>query len=1029
MVASRSDGGACKRMPRCCIMLVLSLLFFALPASAQERPRLDAALQRLLQPEVRARIGAHGLIRPGDPSDAQPFAGAYSLDTDAQGRTRIAAFVEVAASDRARVLDELRRAGAEIGAIIGDFAVVRVPLDRIELLDELPVQRAEAARVLRHTHDSSMVATGAHLVRQRTATGWTGVTGRGTLIGIIDSGLDITHADFRDDNGVTRVVGVWDQITGSRPPTGFTYGFHCTQSAVQTVITTGDLAPCPTSDLVGHGTHVAGTAAGSGAAGPDPFRYAGMAPEAELLIVRAGNATFTEDRVVDGMVWLQREAQARGRPLAANLSLGHQYGPHDGSLLFERMLDELSGPGFIIVAAAGNDGANMNTVTPPSSTSRLIHARAFTRPSVPASVQFQVTPYTPNANLCTGNFIDLSAWYDARDRVEITVVRPDGTHVVAPAGTAVINDSPAGRVQIQNAAVTQSFSTTVEGAIQISGCGSSGAPAAGVWTVTFHASDVGGGNAPVDLYINNFRLGPGGSVNGGAGFDNRFVIGSPGNALRVITVGAFTTRTCWPALTGTMVCYAAPSLVGDLAPFSSGGPTRDGRQKPEISAPGAAIISALSRQTNAPPARTAPGGTHWALEGTSMAAPHVTGAVALLLQQRPGLTPEDTRDVLMRSARQDAFTQRTYDAAPGGRPADWWGAGKLDVPAALAELLGGGTVAVVRVEPGRDTIPVGGTVQLRAAARDAAGEPVFANIDWTSLDPGIATVSAHGMVRGIAPGTARIVAMAGTAADTAIIVVQPAAVLTLRARPNVPAQPVQSPEGTLLPLLALTAEARGPEAVELRSLGFELSGYDPAARLVLIADADGEGVIDTAPRIIAARDVALTGEPLVVVLNTDTIVIPRNTTRHFIVALELSGSAPSGATFAARLLPQGTRTMTANSRVADRFELAGTLASGAAETTVLRPGELFAMSENPVRGDAVLFNVAAQPTLASVYTATGSRVVDLLPRFDGLSLRWDLTNDAGTRVVPGVYFLVFRIDDQLVRQRLIVVSPNSRRAP
>jgi subtilisin family serine protease len=1010
-------------------MFALWLLFFVSAVDAQQLSRLDAALQRLLQPEVRARVAAHGIIRPGDPPDNRAFPGAYSIDTDVQGRTRVAAFIETTATERDRVLDELRRAGAEIGAVVGLRAVVRIPLAALEMLTVLPVQRAEAARMLQGTHDSSMIAIGVHLVRQRTATGWTGVTGRNTLIGIIDSGLDITHPDFRDDNGVTRVVGLWDQITGSRPPSGFTYGFYCTQSAVQSVITTGNLAACPTSDLVGHGTHVAGTAAGSGAAGPDPFRYAGVAPEAELLIVRAGNSTFAEDRVVDGMVWLQREAQTRGRPMAANLSLGHQYGPHDGSLLFERMLDELAGPGFVIVAAAGNDGANMNTVNPPASPQRLIHARALTRPGVTARVEFHVTPYTPNANLCTGNFIDLSAWYDPRDRVQITVVRPDGTQVSAPAGTSTISDGPAGRVQIQNGAAAAPFSATVEGSIQVSGCGTSGAPAAGLWTVVFQALDAGGGNAPVDLYINNFRLGPGGSVNGGAGFDNRFVVGSPGNAQRVITVGAFTTRTCWPSLTGGSVCYSAPSQVGDLTPFSSGGPTRDGRLKPEISAPGAAIISALSRQTNAPAARTAPGGTHWALEGTSMAAPHVTGAIALLFQHRPGLTPEDTRDVLVRSARQDLFTQRTYDATPGARPSDWWGAGKLDVPAALAELLGGGTVAVIRTAPAHDTIPVGGVVQLRASARDAADAPVFANFAWTSLDPGIATVSVHGLVRGLAPGTARIVASAGAVADTTIIAVQPAAVLTLRARSTVPAQPVQTPKGTLLPLLAIAAEARGPESIELRALAFELTGYDPAARLVLIDDAAGAGVVGDAPRIVAARNVALTGDPMTIVLSTDTILIQRNTTRNFIVALGLSGAPPTGTTFAARLVSAGTRTMTSNSRVADRFELAGTLASGPAETTVLAAGEVFAMSENPVRSDVVIFNVAAAPTIASVYTATGSRVVDLLPRFNGLSLRWDLTNDAGVRIVPGVYFLVLRIDGQLVRERLIVVSPSGGTIP
>jgi subtilisin family serine protease len=1017
------NRGAQYGAPRAFVSAFLLALFTAaLPAAAQQEPPLDASLRRLLQPEVRARVTAHGIIRPGQPLAEQPFAGAYSLHTDAAGRIRVAVFLELPVPGGAAVLDALQAVGAEIGSVVGDIAAVRVPLDALEVLGTLPIRRAESARLLHSTHDSSMVATGAHLVRQRTETGWSGSTGAGAIVGIVDSGVDITHPDFLDDAGATRIAGVWDQLVGSTPPPGFTYGFHCTRAAVQTAITTGNLAACPTTDMVGHGTHVAGTAAGSGVAAAVPFRYAGMAPEAELLVVRAGNSTFAEDRLIDGVVWLHGEAQSRGRPMVVNLSLGHQFGPHDGSLLFERMLDQLSGPGFVIVVAAGNDGVNMTSAPAPAAP-RLIHARASIASGQTAAVQFRITPYTPAANLCTGNLVDLSAWYDVRDHVEISVVRPDGSRHTAPTGTGSVQDHPLGRIDIQNAVPLHAHQATAEGSIQVNGCGESGAPAPGTWTVIFRPLAAGGGHAPVDLYINAVRLGPGGTATGTTGFDNRYVVGSPGNARRVITVGAFITRNCWPTERSGEVCYAAHTAVGNLAAFSSGGPTRDGRQKPEITAPGAAIISALSRHISAPPGRVAPGGRHWVLEGTSMAAPHVTGAVALLLAHRASLTPEDVREILMRSARQDAFTHRVYDLAPAARPSDWWGAGKLDVPAALAELLGSGAVAAVRLTQRADTIPVGGTLQLQATITGADGQPVFANLVWTSLDPATAAVSAHGVVRGTGPGVARIVVQAGPAADTTRVVVQPAAVLTMTAASIAPAVPLHAPEGTLLPLLALRLEATGPEAVDVLALAFEVAGADLEARLVLLEDAAGDGRLDPGARVIASRTAPLGGPPRTLVVNTDTLRVPRNSVRHLILAMELSGFAVTGSAFTARLVPDGTRTLAVNSRLADRFVLGGTLASDAAVATVLRPGELFALSENPVRRDDVLFNFAARPALAAVYTATGSRVADLLPRFDGLTLRWDLTSDDGRRIVPGVYLLVFRVDGRLVRERIIVLSP------
>jgi subtilisin family serine protease len=181
---------------------------------------------------------------------------------------------------------------------------------------------------------------------------------------------------------------------------------------------------------------------------------------------------------------------------------------------------------------------------------------------------------------------------------------------------------------------------------------------------------------PIDFYISAVQLGSGRAY-GTAGFDNRFLVGSPAAATRAIAVGAFTTRTCWPALDRT-VCYTNPSAIGDIAPFSVAGPTRDGRMKPDITAPGLGVLSALSDQATAPGERIAPGRNYWVLEGTSMATPHVAGTIALMMEHRPGLTPEDVLDILSharpgRTRSPRARTDRTPAASPGtgGATASW----------------------------------------------------------------------------------------------------------------------------------------------------------------------------------------------------------------------------------------------------------------------------------------------------------------------------------------------------------------------
>jgi hypothetical protein len=205
-------------------------------------------------------------------------------------------------------------------------------------------------------------------------------------------------------------------------------------------------------------------------------------------------------------------------------------------------------------------------------------------------------------------------------------------------------------------------------------------PAAGTWTIRVTPAGTASGQ-PYDFWIYTATTVP---IGGTAGFDNRFVVGSPGNANRAVTVGAFVSRLCWPSIaTAGQICFVQREELGDIARFSSAGPTRDGRAKPEIAAPGLGVMSALSRDASTSTQRIGPDGLHSVREGTSMAAPHVVGAIAILLRAQPTLTPEDVKGLFAVSATADAFTTRVYSVAPGGAARDWWGFGKLDVRDAL----------------------------------------------------------------------------------------------------------------------------------------------------------------------------------------------------------------------------------------------------------------------------------------------------------------------------------------------------------
>jgi subtilisin family serine protease len=552
----------------------------------------------------------------------------------------------------------LRARGIDVQTVAGRHMTARCPLGLLEALSQTPgVERVQVAEVAApHLDRSALDARSAALHPVLDST-FTGLTGAGVVIGIVDTGIDWDHLDFHRRDGHSRLLALWDQTSpvGTRPP-GFTYGAYYDSAQIR-------LGLLDETDTAGHGTHVAGIAAGNGRAtgsGLPEFTYVGVAPEADLIVVKTN---FNTNTIGDGVKFVFDQAAALGKQAVVNLSLGTQDGPHDGTYDMDLMISALTGPGRIVVASAGNSGATD------------LHGRVPVTGTTESAMTLSVPAYSPKSG-SENDYLLFSGWYPGGDRVSISIVTPTGVSL-GPVGRGQERqeNTPDGTVFISNG-MTSPANGDHEIYIEIYDRTESLVPKTGTWTFRFNpvqAPEAGF----VDMYLHQSQLGGGALARWVQGLTRNGVIGSPGTADSVITVGAHTTRTSWTSITGSTYSYGGTTVLDALAPFSSVGPRRDGAQKPDLSAPGQGILSSKSAEYAAAASGVATDGVHVLMSGTSMSAPHVTGAVALLLA-RPswmGQGPTAIRDRLRVTTREDSYT--------GGVPNDAWGFGKLDVTAAV----------------------------------------------------------------------------------------------------------------------------------------------------------------------------------------------------------------------------------------------------------------------------------------------------------------------------------------------------------
>jgi subtilisin family serine protease len=564
---------------------------------------------------------------------------------------------------RVDVIAKLKDPGAAIPGFdpvrrIGNIVTGSVDVSQIESVRRDPnVVSLKRATILHPDLNVSVPEIEAAAVQIAPVTGGTAVTGAGVIVGVVDFGFDFVHPNFRKVDGKTRLLYLWDQGGGatSISPDGFGYGRELTAAGVNDALALVDgggtafdayrgLSYFPEEGA--HGTHVTDIAAGNGRG----TGRKGVAPEADIIFVQLAANDFSDDdnfgnsrQLLEAVDYIFEKAAALGRPCVVNLSLGTHGGPHDGSTLVEQGFDTLlQTVGRAIVISAGNSFAARG------------HASGTLSAGQSRTLSLEIIPLDRTDN-------ELEVWYSGSGTTLLpTLITPNGQRLgpVQPGTTTTIrrNGRAVGRI-IHRQADPNNGDNDVDILLDRT-------MPSGTWRVELRVTS---GSTAYHAWIERDH----------PDFQTRFIsadvdtastLGSISCSRNTIVVGS----------------YNAAVPLRDISFFSAAGPTRDNRPKPEISAPGSNVNAANSTTTGS-----------IRMSGTSMAAPHVTGLVALLFEAAPNPLPiANTRALVANAARSNPPQAQQWDPR--------FGVGRVSGRATLGALV---PPAVAAVVPTRPSVP------------------------------------------------------------------------------------------------------------------------------------------------------------------------------------------------------------------------------------------------------------------------------------------------------------------------------------
>lgn len=498
-------------------------------------------------------------------------------------------------------LDEIRNLGAGVVELQNEYAIITIREDLIDRLTEFPqIEFVEKPKRLFFAVVNEKRVSCIPPVQRPPLN----LTGRGVLVGVIDSGIDYANSVFRNADGTTRIRNLWDQSLSENPPEGYLIGTEYTSEQINEALRQPTIEQrrqiVPSQDTSGHGTAVSGVAAGNS------DEYRGVAYESDLIVVKLGLPRLDgfprTTELMQAIDYVIRKALEYGQPIAINLSFGNTYGAHDGNSLLEQFIQDAANRWKnVICIGTGNEGNGAG------------HVSGFLTEDKQVEIELAVQENETGLNV--------QIWKAYYDLVDISLEAPSGVRI----GPIQEILGPQ-RYRIGETEILLYYGEpspyTIDQEIYIDFLPRTDYITSGIWKIVLLPRKIISGNYALWL--------PSESVlNQGTEFLNPSVQGTltiPSTAFRTIGVGAYNSAT---------MTYADFSGRGAGA-----------RIKPDLVAPGVNVRAPI------------PGGSFGEFSGTSFATPFVTGSAALLMQwgivdgNDPFLYGEKVKAYFQRGARQ-----------------------------------------------------------------------------------------------------------------------------------------------------------------------------------------------------------------------------------------------------------------------------------------------------------------------------------------------------------------------------------------
>ena len=610
---------------------------------------------------------------------------AAQLRSTADTPETITAFVTLNDGEDATFLKEL---GLDVLYTAGQVSIVIMPVDRAEEIAEMPQvkcvafgERSDAKMdVARRITFVDEINQGYDIDGKMMS-----FTGAGVVTGLYDTGLDPNHAAFRNADGSSRVKALFEARNDGNT------------ARVTSYTTPEAIAKYTTDDeWESHGTHVAGIMAGSRnvkgryaqtvsgqttrTEGDIP--YYGVAYNSDLVI---GCGDFFDASILAGVAAVVNHAKQLGQPAVVNLSLGGNTGPHDANSQTAILLDGLSEDAMICVAA-GNEGESPMAIQKNFSRMSGLNLNTFM-----TGATSDALPMVYSAEFWSGNATQFECSlviYDKLDQKIVSSQKVTGNETYTASNWEALGDVFTGSVSVSSGIDKQTnrFYVVMNNNLRYNSSS----------TKVFGVNITGKAGEKCYAYINTYSTAPQqvfftsqnvtGYLNGTPdGSINGFGCGK-----KVLSVGSYTSRTSAPYIGNGN--YTGSGTIGAISSFSSYGELADGRQLPDICAPGQQIVSSISQyyynkqklgeRVNALSTEFDHTSAYYPFQGTSMATPFAAGIVALMLEANPDLTSDEILTIL----RDKKYA--TTDAQTNGVDFKRWGAGKINAIKAVCAALG-----------------------------------------------------------------------------------------------------------------------------------------------------------------------------------------------------------------------------------------------------------------------------------------------------------------------------------------------------